>query len=493
MEDRPQQEQAVESVEDRTGLRRYVLSAAFLSLMVAELAWLLAGLQWAQFAGRAIAIAFLLFELRLAFARFRQAFLMVLAIGFSAWIMLAHGDPGATLAKALDQATYLMAFILLIGLLREGAQTSPAVVACGSYLTHQPPGRRYVSLHGGSHLLSVLINFGSISLLAPLVQRGVRAQLELGDALSDIWRVRERRQLCALYRGMAWVIAWAPTTITQAILPTVIPGIDAGRMVALGLLVAAITLALGWLEDRLRWWPLRRRLLARGEMQTLERPAFPVTAYRDFALVCLSLIALVIGIREVAEVPTVPALMLSCPIILIAWLLAQNREAGASVAFERTRRRLGDIAGRSIPDFSIEVLTLGLAGYVGVAMAAIVPIDQVAEMLEQSPLPAWAFLVAIPTLMLAASQIGLTSITIGVIFGTVLGSLPVLPADPTLVALALSSGWALSMIGSPFSAICLLLARITGYSTGVIAHRWNLVYSLLSLLSFGVLFYVLAG
>ena len=493
MDDSVQDEETVEGALNRTSLRRYALSAAFLSLMVAELLWLFGGWQWAQIAGRVIAIAFLLFELRLAFARFRQALLMVLAIIFSVWSALAHADVGAVLAKALDQATYLMAFILLVGLLREGAQSSPAVLACGSYLTHQPPGRRYLSLHGGSQLLSVLINFGSISLLAPLVQRGVRAQLGLGEALTGIWRVRERRQLCALYRGMAWVIAWAPTTITQAILPTVIPGIDPGRMVSLGLLVAAITLGLGWLEDRLRWWPLRRRLLARGEAQNRERPAFPARAYLDFAIVCLALIGLVIGLSFLAGVPTVPALMLSCPIILVGWLLVQNRHSGTPNMLSQTGRRLGEIAGRSIPDFSIEVLTLGLAGYVGVAMAALVPIDQVAELLEQSPLPPWVFLTAIPVMMFAAAQVGLTSITIGVILGTVLGALPVLPTDPTLVALALSSGWALTMIGSPFSAISLLLSRISGYSPTVIAHRWNFVYSMLSLASFAALFYLLAG
>jgi len=80
-----------------------------------------------------------------------------------------------------------------------------------------------------------------------------------------------------------------------------------------------------------------------------------------------------------------------------------------------------------------------------------------------------------------------------VIFGTVLGALPELPTDPTLVALALGSGWAISMIGSPFSSISLLLSRISGYTPVDIALNWNFAYSMLSLLSLAAFFYVLAG
>jgi len=257
--------------------------------------------------------------------------------------------------------------------------------------------------------------------------------------------------------------------------------------------VVAITLAVGWLEDRLRWWPLRRRLAASGEPVDRQRLPFPTRAFLDFALVCATLIGLVIAVGYLASVRTVPALMLSAPIMLVAWLLAQSRHLGMERMVRRTRRRLGQIASRSIPDSSIEVLILGLAGFIGIAIAAIVPIDTVAALLNQSPLPAWAFLTAIPVFMFAAAQVGLTSITVGVIFGTVLGALPELPTDATLVALALGSGWAISMIGSPFSSIVLLLSRISGYRPAVIALNWNLPYCLLSMLALALFFYILAG
>src|SRR3546814_12575428 len=66
------------------------------------------------------------------------------------------------------------------------------------------------------------------------------------EQLDEIGLVRERRQLSALLRGFAWFLVWAPTAVTQAILPTLIPGVDPGRLMVTGLCVALLMLAVSW-------------------------------------------------------------------------------------------------------------------------------------------------------------------------------------------------------------------------------------------------------
>jgi hypothetical protein len=75
-------------------------------------------------------------------------------------------DAGAarTALSALDRAAFLAAFMLLLGVLRAAAQTSPAVLACGTHLTRQPPRRRYVSVALGAHMLGTMLNMGALSL-----------------------------------------------------------------------------------------------------------------------------------------------------------------------------------------------------------------------------------------------------------------------------------------------------------------------------------------
>ena len=47
------------------------------------------------------------------------------------------------------------------------------MLSLGDYLTRQPPGRRYLAIHTGGHAMGVLLNFGTLSLLGPLIVRGV--------------------------------------------------------------------------------------------------------------------------------------------------------------------------------------------------------------------------------------------------------------------------------------------------------------------------------
>ena len=63
----------------------------------------------------------------------------------------------------------------------------------------------------GGHLAGILMNFGAVSLLAPLIQRGVRADPIETEEDERRAQIRERRQLSALVRGFSPVITWAPT------------------------------------------------------------------------------------------------------------------------------------------------------------------------------------------------------------------------------------------------------------------------------------------
>src|SRR3546814_18165598 len=80
-------------------------------------------------------------------------------------------EPWALALRGLDRSAFLAAFILLMALLREGGITSPAVLTCGTYVAQQPPQWRFLAVFLGSHFFSVPINLGSLSLLAPIIQR----------------------------------------------------------------------------------------------------------------------------------------------------------------------------------------------------------------------------------------------------------------------------------------------------------------------------------
>ena len=155
----------------------------------------------------------------------RERLLLAVSIAVGGWVALSVPEAGGAIYEALDRAAFLAAFMLLLAVLRDGAQSSADVEACGAWLTRQPPSRRYGAIAVGSHVLFLLINIGTLSLLAPLIRAGIRDSQAAGDD-PEVVAAKERRQHCAQIRGWACAIIWAPTTVTQAVLASLFPDAD---------------------------------------------------------------------------------------------------------------------------------------------------------------------------------------------------------------------------------------------------------------------------
>ena len=94
----------------------------------------------------------------------REIYLLSICAGLTALAFFLFDMPFAVYEAAFAQASFLMAFLLLLALLHEAAMTSKAISACGHYLTKQPPKRRYLAIFSGTNLMSVLFNLGIVSL-----------------------------------------------------------------------------------------------------------------------------------------------------------------------------------------------------------------------------------------------------------------------------------------------------------------------------------------
>ena len=448
---------------------RPALGLALLLVVLATLAERAFGLHDAQYVAAAAYLAFVLGCLR-NLGR-REAILLSVAALLTALAILGQDDPLATLLQGLDTATYMATFLLTLGMLRTAAATSPAVLACGVYLTQQPPGRRYAALHVGGHLLGLLLNFGVLNLLGPMIRRGV----ESGDpALAEI---REQRQISAVLRGFPTILLWSPATITQALMISLLPGVDAARLLTLGLILTIIMLGVGWLEDRVRWHKFQR---ARAHIKRPPPPPAPWRAFGGMALICFALAGSVVLVKLALDIPIVPALITAIPCVVLAWIVLQNTRSGLTGAIAAAAQRLSQIVTMSFPTASPETLTLSSSAFIGVLVAALLPPELVAAAirpLEDQPLLLLAIIIAIVPL---ASQIAFNPIISVVVLGGALIRVPGLPVEPTILALALASGWMLALPGSPFSIPSLILGRLLNRPGTQISWRWNGVYTLMA-------------
>lgn len=455
--------------------------AALLALSVSELAAFYISAGIFQPLGRLSLVALVLFSA----PRFslREWGLSLLAL-FLAVGLLASENGAAMLAESLDKAAFFAAFIYLITLLKEGAERSDSVLQMGRYLTNQPPGRRYYSTAIGGHLMGVLLNFGAVSLLAPLIQRGAKASADASPQEKRRAAIQEQRQLSALLRGFSWMIMWAPTTLTQTVLFAAFPSADFGLIVMLGLIATVIMVLIGRVEDWLRWRHLSPWVAANAMK-------LPKKSARVLLIVCTTLAAGTYFVVVFADVTVAVGLMLVAPIVLVVWIAKQNTTEPYRPALKQTWQDLKGLMIGSTSNLGRSAVGLGAAGFIGVAAAKLAPIDLIADQLGGADIPTWVVLISLPVIINLGGQIALSPIMIVVFLSSVLNALPVLPADPSLIVFALGAGWALSMTASPNATATLLISGVSGIPPTTLTWKWNGVYSLLCFCAFFGMFYAL--
>ncbi len=397
---------------------------------------------------------------------------------------LYHKDNNTTnLVHSLDRAAFFATFIYLVTLLKEAAQHSVSVLKLGKFMTSQPAGKRYFSLAFGGHIMGVLLNFGAISLLTPLIQRGARASAI--NAPEGAVSVIEQQQISALIRGFSWMILWSPTALTQAVLFTAFPGVDLKVVIVLGIASSIVMILIGQAEDRFRWRNAK-------VTQKITVPQFPCGAAFRFLLICLSLIGLTFLLRSLADVSSAIALMLAAPIIMTLWIFEQNFSTNFSKAFIQTRGALKGILLGSANVLARSAFILGIAGFIGEAAAKLAPVQLLADQLATFQIPTWLFLISLPLIINICGQIAISPILVVVFLSSIINQLPILPADPNLIVYALGVGWALSMSLSPNASATLLISGITQIAPTTLTWRWNGVYALLCLTVFSLAFIVLS-
>lgn len=440
-----------------------VLSASMLGSLYFDHGWLLP-------LACAALVCFILVSTRLHGRR--EKFLIAVSICLTLAVWFRTPDASHLLQSAMERGVFLAAFMILLALLREGAVTSPAVLEVGTYLTRQPPSRRYLSIHLGGHLLAIILNFGALNLLGPLIMRGI----DSSTADTRIADIRKERQISALLRGFAWMVAWSPTAITQALVFAIVPGVEPVRMLIIGLTLVLLTSLAGWGFDWLTGLKARRVIPAAARPQFDGSEPFPRRSFLNFLAICFCLAGATAAIILLFGVTTVPALMLVAPIVTGFWIVKQNlREPDWP---RRVASRIKTIAACSMPLGSPEAVTLACAGYCGICAAGLVDATWFAgqfSLAQWNDLAIYAAAMLLPAIL---SNIGLPPLMVITFIGTLLSGLPGLDYDPTLLAMAFCVGWALNLTGSPFGVSAVIMARITNVPGRDLAWRWNGLYSI---------------
>ncbi len=380
------------------------------------------------------------------------------------------------LRHGLAEATFIVGLFTTLGMLRDTAQSSRLIHRCGEQMVRQRPGRRYAALSLGSHLISLVLNFGVLALLGVMVAKGNTLSAANGDEI--VKGIRKRRMMTAILRGFAMMTVWSPLAVSFTVIQQVVPGLAWWHLLPLQAVLSLILMGWGWILDRMDFPPHTRRL----------PPHRHKTDFRPVLGLTLLVAAVVVGAVALAEalgVRLVVGAMMVVPLSAVIWLYAQQSGAPVPRSAQTARlflRRLGT----SLPGFRSEVAMLGGAMFLGTVVAAFVTPEDTARIIALIPLPPIALAVLLAWGVMVAAHAGIPQMVTITLLGSALGSLARTGIDPLIMASGMLGAWALSICTTPVGAAVMSVARVAEVPVKTVSHTWNRRFVLVGALLLGV-------
>jgi hypothetical protein len=391
--------------------------------------------------------------------------ILVAGAALSGAAALFDPEPGKVLGPALAEASFVIGLFMALGLLREAADTSPLVQACGVRMVQQPPGRRYLALTFGSHSIAIVLNFGVMPLLGVMINKGNTLDAAGNDP--ELREARQRSMMMAIFRGFALMTAWSPLSIVFAIAQSILLGVPWWKLVVLQFVITMILLLFGACLDgwRRREEPLPSREAVSSTGQPLAK----------LGLLIAAILGVSILVTEILDVRMVIGAMLTVPLAAWFWLTVQQSERGLAAPTVAGRRLISRMT-RSFPASRNEVTLIGGSMYAGIVGASMLPTEAVGQLLVATGIPPVLIAIAMAWTMMILAQCGISHIITLAFFS---GAIPVLAGlglDPIITVSGLMTAWALSICTTPVGAGVLLISRLSETPVQTIVREWNAVF-----------------
>lgn len=384
------------------------------------------------------------------------------------WAAATRSGWLAGVGTAIERGAFIVALFTALTAIRNAAMSSQKIVACGRFLTRQPPGLRYLALTMGGHFFGLVLLYGSISLLGGLAAEGVAKETD-----PEIRRIRLRRMLLAVHRGFASTLCWSPIAFSMAITTTLTPGATWTGAALPCLVSAAMMILGGWAIDtvfkpRVPGTPPPRIPPEGGWFENL----------RPLLLLLLAVGTGTAALRWLTGVEVIGAVMSVVPAVAVLWIFLQGSPVGMNRA-AYTASRVADFVTGELAAYRGEILLLFMAAFIGSLGAFVLVPLMTAHGPDLTAPPAILIPIAMIWLIPITGQLGMNPIL------SVSLLIPLLPAPaelglhPAVLVTAITGGWALSGNTSPFTASVLLvgaLGKVRPVHAGLV---WNGAYALI--------------
>lgn len=351
-------------------------------------------------------------------------------------------------------------FLLLffaVSWLQYPVNQSPSLQAARRTIISQPPGRRFLYMSFGVHILGSILNLAGLGLLTTMVEKQKNTHLR-------------RRMAMALINGYGSASCWSPFFIGMIVILVALPSLSWRDIGPWGILLALAIMTMSWLYDR-----LVLRTAMPSEAASSPVPISKQHFWRTAGLLG-SLVGLAIVIVEFTGASIPVTLGLMGPPFAICWYMSLGAKG---TRFPYRAKSLAVDVMKGLPSLRNEVLVFVAANILGVGISSTIPTQDVAAVVN-AVLP-WtdAKIFALILFFLFTSAIGLHPIIVVIALSAVLPPESLGMRD-WVMGLTFVGVWGLSTMVSPFSGTTLFMSRVTGVPAHIIGWSWMLPTSLLN-------------
>lgn len=406
-----------------------------------------------------LSCGFFLLYFSLSFPRLEwySRLLALATVAILAVVMLVGKMTPERVADAAESAAFYAAFLGSLGLMNALVRRLEVLRRIHDVLLGGRPEFLYPKYVLTSCGVSSVLSFGVMhvlcgSLSETLDQRGIEGSARVN------W---VRSLLIATLRGFALVPLIAPTSVALAILAREVPDLSWSTLLPYTACAAVLFLLAGAVLERRRFKEISSQ---RVQLDGIPGGTWTLVIFVSILLAGMALLV------SLADLKVSQAAMLLVPVMTLVYLLIKERKPRALI-----KEVANNMEGQRN-----EMCIFASSAAMGGILASLVPTELIdPELLT----PQWEMLIATVGLLLLplGAAIGIAPIAVMSFLAGVLAQLQILGLSPLTTGVALSIGFSLAMMLSPFGPSVMILSRMGRVSKYIVAFNWNGMFTLASL------------
>ena len=141
--------------------------------------------------------------------------------------------------------------------------------------------------------------------------------------------------------------------------------------------------------------------------------------------------------------------------------------------------RVDEFVNEDIYNYKQELIVLIMAAFIGIMGSSLINNLAGESMSFLNSIPAPIILVSIIWIMPICGQVGMNPILAVYMIGPLIPSADVMGISPNSIIVALTAGWAICGISSPFTASTLLIAKLGRVTPHYAGLNWNGLFTII--------------